>query len=462
MKPIRPFNMSHHFKRLCLVLLLPLAFAQGAEPATASKPNVLLIVDDDLNALVGCMTPEVGAKTPHIDRLASQGTLFVNAHCAAPICNPSRTAMLTGLRPSTTGIYDNLQVPSPPDHAVFKTVLLPDHFKNNGYRVIGAGKIPGHSTGAYKWDDTFIPKTKGRVKGGGNHTWGIAAEAKEDLPDWQLADWAAEQLARPQQKPLFLAIGFVKPHLPWTVPKEYFDRFPAGSVKPVPLKADDAADLPAAAQAEASRAVNHLIEQRDEAHTAYCAAMAFADDCIGRVLDALERSPNRDNTIIVLCGDNGLQIGEKNSFGKGRLWEESTRVPLVIKLPGPTKAQRCTRPVSLLDVYPSLIDLCALPTLPALEGTSLTSLLKNPAAEWKSAAVTTMGVGNHSVRTERWRYIRYADGSEELYDHEHDPHEWTNLASNRELESIKTELRRHLPTHDASRNPAQSKARADE
>jgi arylsulfatase A-like enzyme len=462
MKSIRPFNIPCCLRRLCLFLVLPLAFAQGAEPAAASRPNVLLIIDDDLNDLVGCMTPEVGTKTPNIDRLASQGTLFVNAHCAAPVCNPSRTAMLTGLSPSTTGIYDNLQVPSPPDHIVFKTVLLPGHFKNNGYRVIGAGKIPGHSTGAYKWDDTFIPNTKGRVKGGGNHTWGIAAEAKEDLPDWQMADWAAGQLARPQQKPLFLAIGFVKPHLPWTVPKEYFDRFPAGSVKPVPLKADDTADLPAAAHGETSRAVSRLIEKRDEAHTAYFAAMAFADECIGRVIAALERSPIRDNTIIVLCGDNGFQIGEKNSFGKGRLWEESTHVPLMIKLPGSSKTQCCTRPVSLLDVYPTLIDICALPAISGLEGTSLTPLLKNPTAEWKSAAVTTMGEGNHTVRTERWRYIRYAEGSEELYNHESDPHEWTNLASNPEFESIKTELRRHLPANNAPRNPAQSKARGNE
>lgn len=438
------------------VFLVVFSIIQLTGNGSAEEPrkfNVILIIVDDLNGNIGCMNGNIGAQTPNIDRLMGSGTLFTNAHCAAPICNPSRTALLTGLRPSTTGIYDNSQAATPDDHMLKKLVLLPQHFKNNGYSVIGAGKIPGHSTGRIGWDETFDRPSDKSEDNENAHSWGTATETMEEMSDWKLAGWAANQLEKNHSKPFFLAVGFVKPHLPWKVPKEYFDRFAPGSVKPEPLKEDDDQDLPSVARKKKSRAINELISKRTEAVTAYFAAMAFADDCLGRVIAALEKGPNRDNTIVVVCGDNGFQFGEKDAFGKGTLWEESTHVPLFIAAPGMPKSQRCAKPVCLTDLYPTLSEICGLTSVVGLEGTSLVPLLKDPKSAWEHAAVSTMGSGNHAVRTERWRYIRYENGSEELYDHEKDPQEWTNLASDQKFSQVIVELRRWLPSKDAPRNP---------
>jgi arylsulfatase A-like enzyme len=423
------------------------------------KPNIILIVVDDLNTSIGCLSPQLGAKTPNIDRLASQGTLFSNAHCTAPACNASRTSLLTGLRPSTSGIYDNSQAGSPDDHIVNRTTLLPDYLKKYGYTILGGGKIPGHSTGRYSWDATpDRPKAADAERqSGDNRGWNIYPGASADMPDWHLADWAVSELGKQHSSPFFLAVGFVKPHTPWSVPKEYFDRIPVESVTPPPLKADEVEGIPAIARTEKTRALSELLSKRREAFAAYLAACAFADDCVGRVMAALETSAYRNNTIVILCGDNGFGFGEKNTWGKGRLWAQSTRVPLIIAGAGLASEQRCSRPASLMDIYPTLVELCRLPPVKTLEGASLTPLLKNPNATWEHAAITTAGCQNHAVCTERWRYIRYADGAEELYDHSVDNLEWKNLAGNPEYESVKADLRRWLPSHDAPRNPDANK-----
>ncbi|MCX7014475.1 MAG: sulfatase [Candidatus Sumerlaeota bacterium] len=445
-----------------------LLLGNAARAAKTERPNVLLIIVDDLNSWVGCLGALPGAKTPNTDRLAARGTLFANAHCAAPVCNPSRTALLTGLRPSTTGIYDNAQAPSPPDHLAKRVVLLPQHFKNNGYVVLGAGKVPGHSTGRCAWDESFDlpdraspPKEQLPLNNSGKIDWGPFPDTREQMSDWQLAGWASDELGKRRDAPFFLAVGIVKPHLPWYVPKEYFDRISSGDVALPPLAPDDIKDIPAAARRDETRGSKALLAKRAEACTAYLAACAFADDCVGRVLDALESGPNRDDTVVVLCGDNGFQMGEKNIWGKGQLWEESTHVPLMIVTPGGGEGRRCARPVSLLDLYPTLVEMCGLPEAPGLEGACLAPLLSDPDAQWDHAAVSTTGFRNHAVRTERWRYIRYADDSEELYDHDADPREWTNLASQPQYASTIADLRRWLPAHDAPRNPDVDKAKKE-
>jgi len=451
---------------LTSLLLAPLTALHAAD-ATKQKPNIVFIIVDDLNGWLGCLNPGLGAKTPQIDRLAARGTLFSNAHCAAPVCNPSRTALLTGLRPSTTGIYDNLQAGSPPDHPAMRATLLPRYFKDHGYIVLGVGKVPGHSTGRYPWDESFDPSeqathAKPPPNDSGKIVWDAWPETREQMSDWQLAGWVSAEVSKRHTTPFLLMAGFVKPHLPWYVPREYFDRVPADSVTPPPLRTNELEGLPTVAQRREGRALGELRSKRREAFAAYLAACAFADDCVGRVMAALDAGPNRDNTIVVLCGDNGFQMGEKNTWGKGRLWEESTRVPLILAGHGVSAQQRCAKPVSLLDLYPTLVEMCGLPPVKTLEGESLVPLLKNSSAAWDHVALTTMAYKSHGVRTERWRYIRYADGSEELYDHDADPREWKNLANDGKYETLKEDLRRRLPAYDAPRNPADNKKSSED
>jgi len=456
---------------LTVLLVAPLAALHAVEKPAASaesqRLNVVFIIVDDLNGWLGCLNPNLGAQTPQIDRLASRGTLFNNAHCAASLCNPSRTALLTGLRPSTTGIYDNSQAGSPPDHPVMRTMLLPRYFKDHGYKILGAGKVPGHSTGRYPWDESFDPPErtdppKPLLSNPGKIDWGAWPATREQMSDWQLAGWASAEVSKRHKAPFFLMAGFVKPHLPWYVPMEYFNRVSASAVTPPALRSNELEGIPAVAQRREGRALREMMSKRREAFAAYLAACAFADDCVGRVMAALDASPNRDNTIVVLCGDNGFQLGEKNTWGKGQLWEESTHVPLILTGPNIAAQQLCSKPVSLLDLYPTLVEMCGLPPVKTLEGASLVPLLKNPNATWDHAALTTMGYKNHTVRTERWRYIRYADGSEELYDHATDPQEWKNLAGDTEHETVKATLRRHLPVNDALRNPKGNKKSSED
>jgi arylsulfatase A-like enzyme len=342
-----------------------------------------------------------------------------------------------------------------------RAVLLSQYFKDHGYKILGAGKVPGHSTGRYPWDESFDPPERVTPptqppSNPGKLDWGAWPETREQMSDWQLAGWASAEVSKRHEGPFFLMVGFVKPHLPWYVPKEYFDRVPARSVTPPALRSNELEGLPAAAQRREGRALREMMPKRREAFAAYLAACAFADDCVGRVMAALEAGPNRDHTLVALCGDNGFQLGEKNTWGKGQLWDESTRVPLILAGPGIAARQLCSKPVSLLDLYPTLVELCGLPPVKTLEGASLAPLLKDPNAAWDHAAVTTMGYRNHTVRTERWRYIRYADGSDELYDHATDPREWKNLAGDTAHEAVKADLRRHLPAKDALRNPEEN------
>lgn len=456
-----------------LATAVPPAEGRGASPrAEDRRPNVLFLAIDDLNDWTGFLGGHPQSKTPNLDRLAARGMSFGRAYCAAPACNPSRAALLTGIRPSTSGVYTNSQPwrPAMPD-----AVTLPQHFMKAGYEVLGGGKIfHGSFEDPASWQEYFPrpgdPMPPGRPVNGIPRTahfdWGPVDVPDEAMSDHKVVDWAIDQLDRPHETPLFLAVGLFRPHLPWYAPRRDFDAHPAAEVVLPEVPDDDLADVPRAGRRMAKPEGDHrkVLEhdQWQEAVQGYLASIAFADRQVGRLLDALDRSPIADNTIIVMWGDHGWHLGEKQHWRKFALWEEATRVPFVIAAPGVAEpGSRCERTVSLMDVYPTLIDLCGLPERRELEGASLSPLLRDPTASWDRPALTTHGRKNHAVRSERWRYIRYEDGSEELYDHDLDPNEWRNLADDPEHGEIKAALAASLPMTDAPDAP-DARARSDE
>jgi len=451
--------------------LASLGAAAGVSSAAESKQNVLFIAIDDLNDWIGCLGGHPDAKTPHMDRLAARGILFTNAHCAAPLCNPSRTALLTGIRPSTSGVYDNAQ-PFRRSPVLQSAVTLPQHFQAHGYRVVGGGKIyHGSFPDPASWHEYFPSQQQNKprdpvppvrpangIPDTAQFDWSPLRVGESAMGDTQVVEWASRELRKKHDKPFFLACGIFRPHLPWYVPEKYFDLYPLDKITLPRVKEDDLDDVPpigrrfARPEGDHKKVLEH--NQWRKAVQAYLASITFADARVGQVLDALDASPYAKNTNIVLWSDHGWHLGEKLHWRKFTLWEEATHNVLMISSPGLTKAGgRCARTVSLLDLYPTLIDMCGLSRRPGLEGASLLPLLKNPAAVWDRPAITTYGRANHSVRTERWRYIRYRDGTEELYDRQNDEMEWTNLAGQPEHQQTKTMLARWLPKENAPDSP---------
>jgi arylsulfatase A-like enzyme len=423
------------------------------------SPNVLFIAVDDLNDWNEPLGGYPGVKTPHLTRLAKQGMLFTRAYCSAPACNPSRASLMTGIRPSTSGVYRNNQSWRP---ALPNAVTLSQHFMANGYRVEGGGKIfHGRYRDAASWHEYFKRPTdplprKTPVNGIANtrhFDWGPVHVADDKMSDARVTDWALSFLSRESDQPFFLAVGLFRPHLPWYVPKEYFDAYPLDKITLPTVLKNDLDDVPAPGRKMAGLRDHRKVTRTDNWHKAvqgYLASITFADAQIGRLLDALEKSPHAKNTVIVLWSDHGWHLGEKQHWRKFALWEEATRVTLLITAPRITQpGSRCGRTVSLLDVYPTLCELCGLPTRPELEGRSLMPLLRDPQSSWDRPIVTTHGRGNHAVRSERYRYIGYADGSEELYDHQDDPLEWKNLAEDGGFASVRKELAEYLPKINA-------------
>jgi arylsulfatase A-like enzyme len=435
----------------------------GAPSQTdAEGPNVLFVALDDLNDWVGGLNGHPDAKTPNIDRLASRGMLFAQAHCPAPLCNPSRAAVLTGIHPTTSGVYRNLQ---PPQTAMPEVTTLPEHFMDHGYEVVGGGKI-FHWNDRAAWHEYFPaaddplpgddadPDAYSRAAG---VVWGKLDVPDGDMNDYGLTTAAAAYLAQPHDQPFFLAVGLYRPHMPWQVPRQYFDKYPLEEIDLPEVLKTDLDDVPPIGVAIADPDRHGQMLAADswrEAVQGYLASVSFADAQVGRLLDALDQGPNGDNTIVVLWSDHGWHLGEKQHWRKFALWEEATRTPLVFSVPGLTQPGSVSRqPVDLTNIYPTLADLCGLPVDAPIDGVSLRPLLEDPNALWDRPALTTLYPGNHAVRSERWRYIRYADGSEELYDHHQDPHEWTNLADDPALAPVKQALAAWLPETESPEAP---------
>jgi choline-sulfatase len=422
-----------------ILCLLPLDASVFAE----TKPNVLFISIDDLNDWLGCYGGHPQVQTPQIDALARRGVTFTNAHCQAPICNPSRVSMFLGKLPSTTGMYflgPNFRTVEPTKSAetLFQT------FRRRGYHLSTRGKIFHGKADPASFD--HIEKTTGWRRGDkklrytlpGSHPlwdWGEVDVDDREQRDYQTAAWAAEELPRlsSRDKPFFLAIGFHLPHVPIYASKRWFDMYPLDQVQLPATTASDRDDLPEIAKQLTLNptAPRHrwMVESGEWRHAvqAYLAANSFVDHLVGMVIDALDASGAADNTVIVLWSDHGFHLGEKLRWAKRTLWEETTRVPLIIAGPTVTPDARCGQPVGLIDIYPTLLDLCGLPARNDLEGVTLRRLLEDPATDWDRPAICTFGPNNHSLRGERYRYTVYADGSQELYDHQRDPEEWKNL-----------------------------------
>lgn len=453
------------------VLMAVLTVGQSAvsEQPGRQAPNILMIAIDDQNDWIGCLAGHPQSRTPHIDRLASRGTLFTNAHCQAPLCNPSRTSLLTGRRPSSTGIYGLL--PSLRDTEVLReAVTLPQFLRRHGYSARMAGKIFHGAHGRRAADGEFDIVGPGSeigprppqplVRSPSGHPlvdWGAFPHDDTHKGDWKLADWTIQQLQQSHKQPFFICTGFFLPHVPCYVSPKWFELFPEADLQLPPVMFDDRSDTPRFSWylhwklPEPRLRFLQEESQWKNLVRSYLASTAFVDHQVGRILEALDASPWVSNTIVVLWSDHGWHLGEKLITGKNSLWERSTRVPLIFAGPGVSSMARCAEPAELLDIYPTLAELCHLPPPDAQEGHSLVPQLRDPNTARPWPAITTHNHDNHGIRTRDWRYIRYADGSEELYNMQQDPHEWSNVATEPANSTTLAHHRTLLPT--SSRPP---------
>ncbi|MFT5493579.1 MAG: choline-sulfatase [Limisphaerales bacterium] len=441
----------------CLLAILPLvSTVEAAEP---QRPNILIISIDDLNDWVGCLGGHPNALTPNIDRLARRGTLFANAHCQAPICTPSRASMVLGKFPSTTGMYF-LQ----PGLASYKDRkpgdVLMQHFSAEGYHTMGAGKFVHGANEKQYFDEhgggmggfgPFPPEKLNHKEGHKLWDWGAYPNDESEMPDYKVADWVTERLRRKQDKPFLLVAGFWRPHVPMYAPPKWIEKFPLDSIELPKVMKGDRDDLPTYAKelTIGLPAPRHewfvKNKQWKKAIQGYLSSVAFVDAQAGRVLDALDASPYAKNTIVVLLSDHGWHLGEKERWAKRSLWEDGVRVPLIIAAPEFKTGQTSKRPVGLIDIFPTLLDLTGLPPKNDLEGRSLRPLLTSPNADWDRPILSTFCPNNHSLRSTDFHYIRYGDGSEELYDMRTDLHEWHNLADDKRFTETIANLRKRLP-----------------
>lgn len=446
--------------------------ATGECDVPSSQPNVLMICIDDLNDWVGFLGGHPDVITPHMDALAKQGRNFVNAHCVVPVCSPSRVSVMSGVAPTTHGSYE--LGPAYQDLPALTDIpTIQRYFKTNGYDTLAGGKVLHHGFGGRLADDidrSLGRKRSPRPKAPMNRPthwsnawdWGAYPETDAEMADFQLANNAAKTLQEDFAKPFFMTVGFFRPHVPLFVPPKWFELYEAEPfMLPRPPKSG-LDDLPgnflgindyAAAPTHAE--VIEYGQQRSLTH-AYLASISFVDHCVGIVLDALNSSPHNENTLIVLWSDHGFHLGEKQHWAKRTLWEESTRVPLLFAGPGIKPGNPCLEPASLLDIYPTLVELCRLPENRNLEGVSLVPQLNDPATPRDRPAITSSYFGNHSLRSRDWRLIVYEDGAEELYDHRNDPDEFQNLAGVSAYKARRDQLARWLPKDAASEFKAKS------
>ncbi|TKG96419.1 DUF229 domain-containing protein [Puteibacter caeruleilacunae] len=441
-----------------------------------TKLNVLFVAVDDMNDWVGFLNGYPGVKTPNLDRLAERGVSFTNAHCPSPLCGPSRASVMSGLYPHKTGIYNNGQWwrPNYPE-----MVTIPMHFKANGYEVVGAGKIFHHTAGFNPPDqwNVFVPLTyddpwdrESRVNypqvkveerpdwvplSGLNiaheFDWGaLPGKPEEDYNDYKTVEWCINYLENKQDdQPFFLACGLFHPHIPWYVPQKYFDLYPLDQIVLPTIYQDDLNDIPPVGQEIAAVRRSHLkmikkAEKWKNAIQAYLASISFADAQIGRLLDKLDQSGKADNTIIVFWSDHGWHLGEKEHMHKMTLWERATRVPFIVVDPRTGIKGSCNTPVNLVDIHKTLNELCGLPQLPQLDGESLVPQLHDLNAKRENPSLICYQKGNFALQDERYHYIQYHDGTEELYDHQTDRHEWYNIANDKNNDLL-NKYRKFIP-----------------
>ncbi|WP_240772788.1 sulfatase [Phragmitibacter flavus] len=466
-----------------------------------NHPNVLLIAVDDLNDWIGCMKGHPQARTPHMDKLAARGVLFTNAYCAAPVCLASRTAIFCGRYPDQTGVFSNWgktrgKMPA-------KSLQMPLHFSATGYETLGAGKLY-HAASPQFFDDYFdteqrwSPFTQEQAqyteaelpskgsdspehlvvdgpggkdwilplnglpsernadgKEGESFDWGAVDVADVEMGDTRITNWAMEKLGGQRTKPFFLGVGYYRPHIPLFAPQQDFDVLPPVEAIQLPLCIpDDLDDLGEAGRRFAldpiTAGTHQLVTdhaQWKQAVRAYLACIGYVDRQIGRLITKLDDSEHAGNTWIILFSDHGWQLGEKQHWGKWTGWRTSSRMPLIIVPPANLQLPRgkvCAEPVSLMDLYPTLIEVCGLAEKKEVAGRSLMPLLKNPEQDNGRAVVTAFDPGNHALSTREWRYLRYENGEEELYHVHADPHEWHNLVNVAQHRSILTEMRHRL------------------
>ena len=435
----------------------------GADAPTSAKPmNVLFLVIDDLNTWMLERAGRYSGKVvaPNIERLADSGVKFTRAYTASPKCSPSRTAFLMGVAPWESGHTDNaLDIKN--NAALGAAVSFPSLFEEKGYFMVTSGKIGhGYDSGVKEWDmshrHTRDPAPPGTPLNGfaksksGKLTerdWGVTHLKESEMNDTKVADLAVKALQMKHDKPFFIACGLFHPHMPWYVPKKYFDMYPLDELALPPIKDDDLDDIPEKGLALISSTYEQALahNQYEKGVQAYLATTSYADYQMGRVLDALEASPYKDNTLVVLISDHGFHVGEKRHWQKGTLWEDGSNVLMMFRVPGVTGSnQVCSRPVSLLDLYPTLVELTGLDMPKHVAGTSLVPLLKDANAP-REQPVFSAYQDHITVRTEAHRLIRYVDGTMELYDCGKDPNEWVNLANNPEYRPLRKKLAALLP-----------------
>ena len=471
------------------ILFLTLFMIGGSACAADARPNVLFLAVDDMNDWIGCLETTPCALTPNIDRLAARGVCFTNAHTAGVFCAPSRAAIFSGQFASTTGCYQT------PNYFVHHPEIEPLQacFSKAGYQTFGAGKLFHHPAGSIDvrgWDEFFLrrasqrkngwpldswsddtpfpspfPKSvfnRGRqVTGGLFLEWGpLSNEQEEELADTKRVNWAVQKLQEQHDKPFFLGVGIYAPHFPNYCPQRYFDLYDAAEIELPPYRDDDLEDLPPKIKkAKLARSRIHkkleALGALEEAIRGYLACISYADAMIGRVLDALEASPYADNTIVVLWSDHGYHHGEKGDWGKHTLWERTSNVPFIWAGPGIVQGKKSEVTVSLIDMYPTFVEQCNLePPRQHLEGQSLAKTLADPdSGKDRNVLLPYLEPGEYAVINRQWRYIRYGDDGEELYDVQADPHEWVNLAHDTGYADRMRELRRAAPQTFAAPEP---------
>jgi arylsulfatase A-like enzyme len=463
------------------IVMLLLASSPSLDAAPAERqdrPNILFIAIDDLRDLSSIQAGYKHPIMPRFDALTQRGIRFTNAQTPAPICNPARAAILSGMEPYTTGMYGFQPMWNQP--IVQDNPTLPGYMKSNGYHVVGSGKIFHGANGQPfgiqpdEWDDyrpskkravypghgsaDLRPDTEVRIPGTPKYNYfGITDTPIEEISDTRHAADAVQWLTGDELKaPFFLAVGFMRPHLPLIARPEYFDRHPLEDVPDIPVLDDDLDDLPAMAHHIARTSwdrVYRRMEVQRKYTQAYLASASYIDDLIGRVIDALDASKYADNTIVVIWSDHGFHLGEKRHWEKFSLWDESARSPLLIIAPGMEQGATVATPVSLIDLYPTLVDLAGLEAPGHLDGRSLRTILADPEADPDRHAITTFGRDNYSLRQGPYRYIRYFDGTEELYDRSKDRLEWDNRADDPKLASVKARLESLLPKQSTPNAP---------